>query len=1566
MANIAEQNQAIGANTVEQNQAIRANTVEQNQAVGAVAELLRLLVQREEQAEERRRREEERRRGEEDERRRAEEERRQREDERRRAEEQERRQREEERRRAEEQERRQREEERRRAEEQERRQREEERRRAEEEERRQREEERRRIEVAERERMEAVFAEERREQRRILETILEAQAPSQQRKETAKLTKLTESEDIEAYLTTFERMMSAHEVDKEKWAFKLAPNLSGKAQLAYAAMDSDDAKDYEQVKETILLRYNINTETYRQRFRTTKKQEDWSYRDLIVRLQDLSRKWTKDKTSAEEIVDLMVTEQFLTTLPQELRVWVTDRKPKTSTEAGQMADEYVQTRKSTQESKQVLGERINKEPLQCHTCGKAGHIARDCRMKSIGGQKKSEKDDKEKNQRSELRCFNCGGRGHMSMKCPSKALTCLELSAHPVWHRSKDGPTCSGTVEGQATEDILLDTGCSRTMVRTDLVVPSSVSSTQQVVIRCAHGEAVSYPTALVNMEIEGLQVCVEAAVCKSLPVSVLLGTDVPELFTLLSRVRSQEDLGMAVVTRSKFKQQQLEAREEQVRDLQSGARPTSLEEPTAKKKGIDTSRVPETESYDSSLPGAAFHQDLFTGGRSRKVLTRSQKRERKKEHSEHGPTWAQEYQKWEFGPEEIQRLQREDKTLKDIRDVAADAVLEKEAEFFHRDGTYYRNQKLKGEIVEQLVLPEACRDPVLHMAHAIPMAGHLGRKKTTERVLQRFFWPGVSKDVAEYCKNCPSCQKASSKRVAPAPLIPLPVIAEPFSRIALDIVGPLPRSRSGNRFVLVICDYATRYPEAIPLRSVDAEHVAEQLVQVFSRVGIPQEIMSDQGTNFMSTLLAEMYRLLNVQRLRTTPYHPQCNGLVERFNQTLKAMLRKSATKDGKDWDKLLPYLLFAYREVPQESTGFSPFELLYGRSVRGPLDVLKETWEAREKTDESVVSYLMLMRERLERMTELAQTNTSQAQQGQKTWYDKHARLRSFEAGDKVLVLLPTDTSKFLAQWKGPYPVVKRVSDVLYEVDMIGTRKRHRVFHINMLKRWNEVKSLLCVEEGEADEESLDSGLSMGGKLLVNEDLDENKYQELQSLCSDFQDVLHGKPGCTMLTEHSIPTGSSIPVRQAPYRLPYAHREWVKKEIEAMLKDGVVEPSMSDWASPIVLIEKKDGGIRFCVDYRKLNVVTQGDAYPMPRVDELLDQLGNSQYMTTLDLASSYWQVPVKQEDQHKTAFTTPYGLYHFKVMPFGLCGAPATFQRMMDRLLRGAEEHAAAYIDDLVIYSQTWEEHICHLRDILTRLRAAKLTARPEKCQLGMRHCTYLGHVVGCGRVRPEQSKIEAVKSFPVPLTKKDVRSFLGLTGYYRKFIANYASLVAPLTDLTRNAAPTQVEWDSECEKVFKELKIQLCSAPVLRTPDFGVPFILQTDASDCGLGAVLSQMDASGEEHPVAYYSRKLAPREKNYATIEKECLSIKAAIQNFRVYLVGAKFTVVTDHKALKWLNTMKDNNPRLTRWYLFLQPYQFEVEHRSGKLNGNADALSRGSLPMRSSEGQPSDKVEGV
>ena len=237
-------------------------------------------------------------------------------------------------------------------------------------------------------------------------------------------------------------------------------------------------------------------------------------------------------------------------------------------------------------------------------------------------------------------------------------------------------------------------------------------------------------------------------------------------------------------------------------------------------------------------------------------------------------------------------------------------------------------------------------------------------------------------------------------------------------------------------------------------MRNIDAEHVAEELVKVFARVGIPSEILTDQRTNFMSKLLSDVYNLLLVKAIRTSPYHPQTDGLVERFNQTLKAMLRKVADDEGKDWDKLLSYILFAYREVPQASTGFSPFELVYRRPVRGPLDVLRETWEANTSGGESVLSYILAMRERLEKMTELVQENLSRAQKQQKVWYDRNARNREFQPGDQVLVLLPTSTNKLIAQWQGLYVVVRRLGKVNYEVEMKDKRKKRKIMHINMLR--------------------------------------------------------------------------------------------------------------------------------------------------------------------------------------------------------------------------------------------------------------------------------------------------------------------------------------------------------------------------------------------------------------------------------------------------------------------------------------------------------------------------------
>ena len=459
---------------------------------------------------------------------------------------------------------------------------------------------------------------------------------------------------------------------------------------------------------------------------------------------------------------------------------------------------------------------------------------------------------------------------------------------------------------------------------------------------------------------------------------------------------------------------------------------------------------------------GAEFDQDLFQcAGAERLRQTRRQKRLERREHAAASGPDNLEGQLNRLTASELKVLQQNDETLEAVRRAADGEQSTAGGGFFKKDGVIYRRWTPPGRdtdamTVEQLVLPSPCRRTVLKVAHQIPLAGHLGKTKTADRVRQRFYWPSLFKDVEEFCRSCGECQKCSTRRGPRAPMVPLPVMEEPFQRIVMDVAGPLPRSRSGNRYILVVCDYATRYPEAFALKSVDAENVAEALMTMFSRVGVPKEILTDRGTNFTSKLLAELYRLLQVKAVRTSPYHPQTDSLVERFNRTLKNMLRKTVTDEGKDWDRLLPYVLFAYREVPQSSTGFSPSELLYGRAVRGPLDVLRESWEGEKQSDESVVSYILSVQEKLAKMSELVGENATRAKAQQKKWYDQNARSREFQPGEQILVLLPTSTSKLLAQWQGSYPIVRRIGAVNYEVDMVGQRKRRRIFHVNMLRKW------------------------------------------------------------------------------------------------------------------------------------------------------------------------------------------------------------------------------------------------------------------------------------------------------------------------------------------------------------------------------------------------------------------------------------------------------------------------------------------------------------------------------
>lgn len=386
---------------------------------------------------------------------------------------------------------------------------------------------------------------------------------------------------------------------------------------------------------------------------------------------------------------------------------------------------------------------------------------------------------------------------------------------------------------------------------------------------------------------------------------------------------------------------------------------------------------------------------------------------------------------------------------------------------------------------------------------------------------------------------------------------------------------------------------------------------------------------------------------------------------------------------------------------------------------------------------------------------------------------------------------------------------------------------------------------------------------------------------------------------------------------------------------------------PSTSPWTSPIVPVRKKDGSLRLCIDYRKLNDMTTEDRYPMPRVEELLEKLGKAKYISTLDLTKGYYQVSMAPSDRKKTAFMAPMGKFEFTRMPFGLKGAPATFQRLMDVILGPYTAFARAYLDDIVIFSESWEEHLTHLDTIFSILEKTGLKAKPTKCTLAENHCIYLGHRVGDGKIEMEEAKLEALRNFRRPLTKGDVRAFLGLAGYYRRFLPHFAERTARLSDLTKKDLPAKITWTDTLENDFQVLKQLMCTKPILFCPRDDKEFVLHTDASERGIGAVLSQEIEKDDERPLAYFSRKLLPRETRYSTVEKECLGLVAAIKHFDVHLVGKKFRVITDHRALKYLQTMQNANPRLTRWALAIQPFDFIIEHRPGKLHSNADGLSR-------------------
>ena len=437
----------------------------------------------------------------------------------------------------------------------------------------------------------------------------------------------------------------------------------------------------------------------------------------------------------------------------------------------------------------------------------------------------------------------------------------------------------------------------------------------------------------------------------------------------------------------------------------------------------------------------------------------------------------------------------------------------------------------------------------------------------------------------------------------------------------------------------------------------------------------------------------------------------------------------------------------------------------------------------------------------------------------------------------------------------------------------------------------------------------------------------------------------------GRTSIVRHAIDTGNASPIKQRPRRPPRAFEGEEEKIIADQLKAGVIRESSSPWSSPLVYVKKKDGTTRQCVDYRKLNEVTKKDAYPLPRMEDCLDCLGGAQVFSTLDLQSGFWQIEIEEDDRQKTAFSTRNGHYEYVTMPFGLCNAPSTFERAMELLMKGLQwKTLILYLDDIIVMAPSFDDHLTRLDEVLSRLSAAGLKLKSSKCSLFRPEVAYLGHIVSENGIKPDPDKIRRIKNWTTPTSITDVRSFLGLCSYYRRFIRGFSSIAAPLNKLLEKS--NKFEWNDDCDQAFDDLKKTLVSDSVMAYPRDSGLFILDTDASATGIGAVLSQLqwDETSQkeiERPIAYASRTLTRSQRRYCTTRRELLAVVSFVRHFRHYLLGRKFLIRTDHSSLRWIMSFREPTDQMARWLEILSQFDFDIEHRAGKKHGNADSLSR-------------------
>jgi hypothetical protein len=601
-----------------------------------------------------------------------------------------------------------------------------------------------------------------------------------------------------------------------------------------------------------------------------------------------------------------------------------------------------------------------------------------------------------------------------------------------------------------------------------------------------------------------------------------------------------------------------------------------------------------------------------------------------------------------------------------------------------------------ENSVPKQIVVPYCLRAKLLDLAHSLPVHGHQSTKRTIQRLTQYFFWPHIYKDVKQYCASCDVCQKLhKSGKLSKAPMMTPPIVDKPFSRLSVDVMGPLPTTRSNNRFIIVIVDHCTRWAECYARPNHTAVTITRCVADFMTHFGVADSVLHDLGADFTSEMFKVFLNYFGIDQFKCSVAHAQTNTTVERTNGSIKSMLRAFVAQHSEDWDEGLCYVSFAYRELPIGELGFSPYELVFGKAVQSPLTCVYNAWweEGKDAASPHVIDHMLKQREFIEHALETVVEQRKVAQMKSKVWYDKKARSTQYNVGDLVLVRQTQPGKPLDLKYLGPYKVLKQTSPVDYLINFGGKRKPQRVIHANLLKKYVTRTEFIAIVNGGSDTEQLfpneppdeDEGdeMSMSGRqqagdfvTLVRDKtkhLSDPQAAEMQALLYRHASVFADRPGCAKEFEYHIRLKPDArPVAQHPYRLSPTHKQLLQQEIKQMLEDDLIEPAGQEWASPVIVIPKADGTARSVIDYRKCNTMIEGDTFPMARIDDMLDEIGQASYLTKLDLSKGFYQMPLSPGSRPITTFCTPFGSYMFKRVPMGMKTSPACFNAMMAKCL------------------------------------------------------------------------------------------------------------------------------------------------------------------------------------------------------------------------------------------------------------------------------------------------------